>query len=115
MNFILHVAAPTTLRDEETKQVEFVSSTGIHAQRIFIYDGAQLSQYGYYNPDQIRSDANYGTASNPKVFVMEEFKNSEANHLGMGFAQGQVAILSPRYRWPPGVCRRKHHRPHAEG
>jgi hypothetical protein len=81
---------PTTLRDEETKQVEFVSSTGIHAQRIFIYDGAQLSQYGYYNPDQIRTDANYGTASNPKVFVMEEFKNSEANHLGMALPQGKL-------------------------
>jgi hypothetical protein len=81
---------PTTLRDEETKQVEFVSSTGIHAQRIFIYDGAQLSQYGYYNSDQIRNDANYGTASNPKVFVMEEFKNSEANHLGMALPKGKL-------------------------
>ncbi|MGH9515711.1 MAG: DUF4139 domain-containing protein [Terriglobales bacterium] len=81
---------PTTLRDEETKQVEFVSSTGIHAQRIFIYDGAQLSQYGYYNPDQIRADANYGTASNPKVFVMEEFKNSETNHLGMALPKGKL-------------------------
>jgi hypothetical protein len=81
---------PTTLRDEETKQVEFVSGTGIHAQRVFIYDGAQLSQYGYYNPDQIRADANYGTASNPKIFVMEEFKNSEANHLGMALPKGKL-------------------------
>jgi hypothetical protein len=81
---------PTTLRDEETKQVEFVSSTGIHAQRLFIYDGAQLSQYGYYNPDQMRTDANYGTASNPKVFVMEEFKNSEGNHLGIALPKGKL-------------------------
>src|SRR5207302_11200234 len=61
---------PTTLRDEETKQVEFVRSTGIHAQRLFIYDGAQTTQYGYYNPEQIRQDVNYGTASNPKIWVM---------------------------------------------
>ncbi len=81
---------PTTLRDEETKQVEFVSSTGIHAQRLFIYDGAQLSQYGYYNPDQMRTDASYGTASNPKVFVMEEFKNSEGNHLGIALPKGKL-------------------------
>lgn len=81
---------PTTLRDEETKQVEFVSATGIHAQRLFIYDGAQLSQYGYYNPDQMRTDANYGTASNPKVYVMEEFKNSETNHLGMALPKGKL-------------------------
>jgi hypothetical protein len=81
---------PTTLRDEETKQVEFVSATGIHAQRLFIYDGAQLAQYGYYNPDQMRTDANYGTASNPKVYVMEEFKNSEGNHLGIALPKGKL-------------------------
>jgi hypothetical protein len=81
---------PTTLRDEETKQVEFVSSTGIHAQRLLIYDGAQMAQYGYYNPEQIRTDANYGTASNPKVWVMEEFKNSENNHLGIALPKGKL-------------------------
>src|ERR1700722_12465482 len=39
------LARPTTLRDQETKQVEFVSSTGIHAQRLYVYDGAQVAQY----------------------------------------------------------------------
>jgi len=81
---------PTTLRDEETKQVEFVRSTGVHAQRLFIYDGARLADYGYYNPEQIRQDANYGTASNPKVWVMEEFKNSENNHLGIPLPKGKL-------------------------
>jgi hypothetical protein len=80
----------TTLRDEETKQVEFVRSTGIHAQRLFIYDGARIADYGYYNPDQIRQDVNYGTASNPKVWVMEEFKNSENNHLGIPLPKGKL-------------------------
>jgi hypothetical protein len=81
---------PTTLRDEETKQVEFVAATGIHAKRLFIYDGAQTGQYGYYNMEQIRNDANYGTASNPKVWVMEEFKNAEANHLGIALPKGKL-------------------------
>ncbi len=81
---------PTTLRDEETKQVEFVRSSGIHAQRLFIYDGARMADYGYYNPEQIRQDVNYGTASNPKVWVMEEFKNSENNHLGIPLPKGKL-------------------------
>jgi hypothetical protein len=84
------VQRPTTLRDEETKQVEFVRSTGVHAQRLFIYDGAQIGQYGYYNIEQIRNDMNYGTASNPKVWVMEEFKNSENNHLGIPLPKGKL-------------------------
>lgn len=81
---------PTTLHDEETKQVEFVSSMGIHAKRLLIYDGADTAQYGYYNLEQRRGDMNYGTASNPKVWVMEEFKNSEANHLGIPLPKGKL-------------------------
>ena len=81
---------PTTLHDQETKQVEFVRSTGIHAQRFYVYDGADIAQYGYYNPDQIRQDPGYGTASNPKIWVMEEFKNSEANHLGIALPKGKL-------------------------
>ena len=81
---------PTTLRDQETKQVEFVRSTGIRAQRIYVYDGAKVDQYGYYNPEQIRQDQNYGTSSNPKIWVMEEFKNSEANHLGIALPKGKL-------------------------
>jgi hypothetical protein len=84
------LARPTTLRDQETKQVEFVRSTGIHALRLFIYDGAQVQQYGYYNMEQIRQDQSYGTQSNPKVWVMEEFKNSEMNHLGIALPKGKL-------------------------
>ena len=81
---------PTTLRDQETKQVEFVRATGLRAQRLYIYDGAKVDQYGYYNPEQIRQDASYGTLSNPKVWVMEEFKNAEANHLGIPLPKGRL-------------------------
>ena len=84
------LAHPTTLHDQETKQVEFVRSTGIHAQRLYVYDGAQVAQYGYYNVEQIRQDQNYGTQSNPKIWVMEEFKNSELNHLGIALPKGKL-------------------------
>ena len=80
----------TTLHDQETKQVEFVRATEIHSQRLYIYDGAQLGQYTYSNPEQIRQDANYGTQSNAKVWVIEEFKNSEANHLGIPLPKGRL-------------------------
>jgi hypothetical protein len=80
----------TTIHDQETKQVEFVSATGIRSQRLYVYDGAQVAQYGYYNPEQIRQDPTYGTQSNPKVFVMQEFKNSEANHLGIALPKGRL-------------------------
>ncbi|HKD02592.1 MAG TPA: hypothetical protein VKB77_09200 [Terriglobales bacterium] len=84
------LARPTTLRDEETKQVEFVQALGLHAERLYIYDGAKTQQYGYYSPEQVRQDQGYGTLSNPKVWVMEEFRNSETNHLGIPLPKGKL-------------------------
>jgi len=84
------LARPTTLRAQEPKQVAFVRSTGIHAQRLYVYDGAKVAQYGYYNVEQIRQDQSYGTQSNPKVWVMEEFKNAEGNHLGNALPKGKL-------------------------
>jgi len=81
---------PATLRDQETKQVEFVRGTGIHAQRLYIYDGAKVEQYGYYSQEQVRQDVGYGTASNSKIWVMEEFKNSDVNHLGIPLPKGKL-------------------------
>ena len=80
----------TTLHDEETKQVEFVTATDIRAQRLYIYDGANLGPYSYYNSDQIQQDISYGTQSNPKVWVMQEFKNSDTNHLGIPLPKGRL-------------------------
>ena len=81
---------PATLHDNETKQVEFVRATGIQSQRLYIYDGAQTAQYSYYSPEQIRNEPGYGTASNPKVWVMQELKNSEGNHLGIALPKGRL-------------------------
>jgi hypothetical protein len=82
----------STLRDRETKQVEFVRALGVKAQRIYVYDGALIpwQQYRGWTMDRIRETPDYGTISNPKVWVMREFKNSEANKLGMPLPRGRV-------------------------
>ena len=82
----------TTLRDRETKQVEFIRATGVSSKQIYIYDGLKLESNRYYgwNWDNIRNDHSYGTESNPKVWVMREFRNSEANHLGMPLPKGRL-------------------------
>ena len=67
---------PATLRDKETKQVEFVRATGVKAERIYIYDGASQG------------------ASSGKVQVYREFKNSEANKLGIALPKGKVRFYS---------------------
>ncbi len=85
------LARPTTLRDRETKQVEFLRASGVHAGRVYVYDGFELEdQYRGWNLQSIRGNADYGIKSNSKVWVMLEFKNSEANNLGMPLPAGRV-------------------------
>jgi hypothetical protein len=82
---------PATLHDKETKQVEFIRAANVASQQIYVYDGFKLDQnYRGWNADMIRQNAEYGTLSNTKVWVMREFKNSEANHLGMPLPAGRV-------------------------
>jgi len=72
--------------------VEFVRAAGVKSDVIYIYDGAKIdnSRYQGWNPDMIRNTSDYGTQSNPKVWVMREFINSDANHLGMPLPKGRV-------------------------
>ncbi|HVF11253.1 MAG TPA: hypothetical protein VNA16_10640, partial [Abditibacteriaceae bacterium] len=83
---------PATLRDRETKQVEFVRADGIKSQRVYIYDGVFIdpSRYGGWSYDNIRQNREYGTQSNPKVWVMREFANTAANELGIPLPKGRV-------------------------
>ncbi len=82
----------TTLRDRETKQVEFIRAAGVGTKQIYIYDGVKIdgNHYNGWNWDNIRNDPSYGTESNPKIWVMREFRNSDANHLGMPLPRGRV-------------------------
>ncbi|MBI4166542.1 MAG: hypothetical protein HY508_12485 [Acidobacteria bacterium] len=84
---------PTTVLDREIKQVEFVRASNVPAERIYVYDGFKLDpRYRGWDYSSIRTQAEYGTISNPKVWVMLEFKNSEAGHLGMPLPKGKVKV-----------------------
>jgi hypothetical protein len=81
----------TTLHDRETKQVEMVRAAGIQSKPVYVYDGFKLDQsYQNWQLEAIRQQESYGTLSNPKVWVMQEFKNSTENHLGMPLPRGRV-------------------------
>ncbi len=86
------LARPTTLHDRETKQVEFLRADGVQAQRLYVYDGVKIdyNRYRGYPSESLRNERDYGTQSNPKVWVMKEFKNSKENHLGVPLPRGRV-------------------------
>ncbi len=81
----------TTLHDRETKQVEMVRAAGIQSKALYVYDGLKVDQnYQNWPMESIRQQESYGILSNPKVWVMQEFKNSSDNHLGMPLPKGRV-------------------------
>ncbi|HXZ80948.1 MAG TPA: DUF4139 domain-containing protein [Terriglobales bacterium] len=83
---------PTTLHDQEVKQVEFVRAAGVSSNRLYLYDGASFdwARFQYYSPEQLRVERDLGTQTNKKVWVVQEFKNSEKNHLGMPLPKGRL-------------------------
>jgi hypothetical protein len=86
---LYEVQRPVTVKDQQTKQIEFVTGSNVPAEKFFVYDGAQLPFRGYYQPVD---DPTYGTASNKKVMVMLEFKNGEEDGLGVPLPRGTLRV-----------------------
>lgn len=82
------VQRPVTVRNNQTKQIEFTSATDVPAEKFFVYDGARgLGFYGYPI-----TDAGYGTNSNPDVNIYLEVQNREEAGLGIPLPAGRVRV-----------------------
>jgi hypothetical protein len=82
----------TTLRNRETKQVQFLHAENVASKELFVYDGAKIdpNQYNGWSYENIRNQREYGTEFNTKVSIERDFENTEANHLGVPLPAGQV-------------------------
>ena len=87
---LYEIQRPVTVKDRQTKQIEFVTGGDVPAEKFFVYDGAQMRPRSYYQPVD---DPSYGTASNKKVMVMLEFENSEEEGLGVPLPKGTVRVF----------------------
>jgi hypothetical protein len=78
---LYEVPRPVTVRDNETKQIEFVRAPGVAAEKFFVYDGSQCQSYYWYCSlsSYPQTDPSYGVASNPKVMVMVEFDTEDVD------------------------------------
>lgn len=88
---LYEIPRPVTVRNNENKQIEFVSVNGVPAEKFFVYDGLQCrNNYWYcnfYGYPQI--DPSYGIASNPKVMVLLEFDTEQAR---VDLPKGRVRV-----------------------
>ncbi len=83
------IARQVTLRDRETKQIEFARAQGVNSTRFYVYDGSGMSPYS--GPMPFYGEGEYGGAEgNKKVASYVEFKNSKENHMGIALPKGRV-------------------------
>lgn len=70
----------TTIRDNETKQIELLTAANVPVKKVYVFDGANLRPGPPNQPPQA------------KVNVMVEVENRQENHLGMPLPKGKVRV-----------------------
>ena len=81
----------TTLPDNSTKQIElFPAARRVPCEKTLVYYGAPSGYRGFLASPA--TDRNYGVESNRKVDVYLQFKNVEANNMGMPLPAGRVRV-----------------------
>jgi hypothetical protein len=74
---------PTTIRDNETKQVSLLEAAGFDVKKEFVVNGQRYYYTNYNNPGQPIKE---------KVGVYMQFRNSQQNKLGMPLPAGTVRL-----------------------
>lgn len=70
----------TTIKDQQTKQIQLLAATGARAQKVYEFRGQTIN---HYMPD---------AQKNQKVGVYLKFKNSEDNHIGLPLPAGTIRV-----------------------
>lgn len=83
---------PATVDDNQTKQVELISSPSVPVTKTYVYDGANMSGYrgSYYGSRQSRD---LGVPSNTKVGVYLGFDNDKKSGLGVPLPKGTLRVF----------------------
>lgn len=74
---------PTTIRDNETKQVSLLEAAGFEVKKEFVLSGQRYYYTNYNNPGQPIKE---------KVGVFVQFRNAQTNKLGMPLPAGTVRL-----------------------
>src|SRR6266498_3204444 len=74
---------PTTVRDNETKQVSLLEAAGFDVKKEFVLNGQRYYYTNYNNPGQPIKE---------KVGIYIQFRNSQLNKLGMPLPAGTVRL-----------------------
>jgi len=86
---LYEVQRPVTVRDAQTKQIEFVTAPEVGVAKVYVYESVP---YTYYRYGGIITDPGHGATSDSKVQVRLEFRNDEESGLGIPLPKGTVRV-----------------------
>jgi hypothetical protein len=78
------------MRNGETKQVQFMDASGVSVQRTYEFEGNSGGQTFY--PGFYDANANNYNSALSHAEIREQFKNSQANHLGIPIPAGRLRL-----------------------
>ncbi len=82
----------TTLRNNETKQIELITGRNVAAKKVFLYDGLSDQWRYWLNDYSYRGQGSFGQQSNQKVGVFVLLKNDSKSGLGIPLPKGKVRV-----------------------
>jgi len=85
---IYHVNHPITLKDRQTKQIQFITSSQIKATQTYVYEAQKHARF-YGSPQTSKGQsANFHT----KVSIYWSFDNSSDSGLGVPLPKGKIRL-----------------------
>lgn len=84
------IQRPATLRDQETKQLEFTRASAVPTKRVYSFDPAPGLQF--FGQTVLDRDWNAGIPTLRKVATVLELTNSEASNLGIPLPGGNIRV-----------------------
>ena len=85
---------PTTIRDNETKQLSLLNASNAGVTKELIYDARGEWWRSWWYPGRTEFDpgSGYDTSNYHKVNVVLELKNSKENGMGMPLPKGKISV-----------------------
>ena len=85
---------PTTIRDNETKQLSLLNASNAGVTKELIYDarGDWWRSWWYPGRTELDPGGGYDTSNYHKVNVVLELKNSKENGMGMPLPKGKISV-----------------------
>lgn len=86
---LYEVQRPVTVRDQQTKQIEFTSTPAVDVDKVYVLPGGMGT---FYRPSGNISSPDFYAGAKQKVQVHLRFVNSEESGLGVPLPKGTVRV-----------------------